>query len=329
MSYLGALHWLGFKPQATAGTAETSVTTFLPTTSISLEANQKPVERKAWLATGVLMPSRKGPTKPNGKASAEVLASVAQPWYWLLGHVTTTQPAVGTDPTVYLHTITPDAHEATKQNGGGPVRLTAEADRVFTKSRQHDVFLDKLTLKGTAGEIATLDAEWYALGHTDGVTVTSTPAFADDVLVALAATVKIDGVADITVEGFELTIDGGLEQLATLVDGDGGPSLIRQKSPLQVSGKLKFVDFPAAEYAKLADADTFALEIELFGDTITHAYRKSLAIEVPACQYTGGLDPAISGEIITGDAEFAGFWDTVSGSQITVTAQNTVSAINA
>ena len=105
---LGAKHWVGFKPQAVAGTPETTVTTFLASESVAMNKNMMPIQRKAHYGSGVALAPRLGWIKPDGTVPFEVNASQPHFWYWLLGACTTTQPAVSTDPTVYLHTITDD-----------------------------------------------------------------------------------------------------------------------------------------------------------------------------------------------------------------------------
>jgi len=317
-NFLGSKHTLGFKPQATAGSAEATVTTFPSTLSFGMNANAKHIERKSHIGTGRNLPSRLGWTEPAGKAVAEVMASQPHPFYWALGGVASSQPAVGTDPTVYLHTIT----------ATDPVRLTAEGDRVFDKAKQADVYINKITLKGQIGETATCEIEWFALGHVDGATTTSTPVFVTDVLTVRSATVKIAGTQDLTIPEFEIAWENNLEQLPVIAEVAGAPSVIRRKEPPKCGGKFKFIDFPAAELARLNAATSFAVVVELIGPTISNTYKKFLRVTLPACQYTGGFDADISESVITGDGDFDAFYDTVTSRQILVEAQNTITTIN-
>ena len=98
---------------------------------------------------------------------------------------------------------------------------------------------------------------------------------------------------------------------------------------MAVTGKLKFIDFPASELAKLREATTFALEITLEGDLIEDTTKKALTVKLHACQYTGGLDPEIGSELITGEADFAAYYSVADAAQITVTSVNTIAAIAA
>jgi len=328
-NFLGAQHWVGFKPQAVAGTPETAVTSFLVTESIDAAANPNPIERKAYMGTGVQLPPRPGTIKPTGKAACEVMASTPQPWYWLLGHVITTQPAVSTDPTVYLHTITDDALATSLQNAKQGVNLTCQANRVFDNVSQGDVRFSKIKLTATPGEVGKLEIEWMSLTHTDGASFATTPVFVTDVLTCNSVSVKIDGSPDLTVTSVDYEYDAAIEQIATLVeDSAGAPHIIRRKEMSKGTGSLKWIDFPAAELAKFRASTTFALVVELTGEAISHTYKRFLRITLPACGYTGGLNPSIAAAVITGDANFQSFYDTTTSLQIKVEAQNTIATIN-
>lgn len=316
---LGARHTLGFKPQTTPGTPETTVNTFLATESIAMDKNMTPIQRKAHYGAGVALPPRVGSIKPDGKAATEVMASQPHPWYWALGAVTTTQPAVSTDATVYLHTIT---------DNGTPVNLTGEANRVFDNAKQGDVRISKLKLTAKPGEVGHLEVEWMGLTHTDGATLTSTPVFVTDVLTCRSVIVKLDATQNLTVDQVDIDWDGGLESIAVLEGASGSPHTIRRKNFPKTSGKISFIDYPTAELAKLTAATPFALIVELDGDVISHTYSKFLRITLPACVYTGGLKPTIAEDVVTGDADFEAYYDTTTSRAILIEAQNTISAIN-
>lgn len=328
-NFLGAKHWVGFKPQAVAGTAETTVTTFLVTEGLDMNPNPKPTPRKSFAGTGVNLPARVGTYAPSGKCPAEVHASTPHPWYWALGHVVSSQPAVSTDPTVYLHTITDDALAVSQQNNGGPVNLTAEGNRVFGYSKQGDVAINSIKLSVTPGEVGKLEVEWFALTQAESGSTTSTPTFVTDVLTCRSVSVKLDGSADQTVTSADVEWKANLEQLPSLDGaGTGAPHIIRKGQAPDITGSLKWIDHPTAQAAKFLAATTFALVIELDGDTISNTYKKFLRLTLPACQYDGGLTPSLTEKVITGDANFTAYYDTATSTQIKVEAQNTVATIN-
>jgi hypothetical protein len=218
---LGALHTLGFKPQTTPGSAESTVNTFLCTESISVNKNPKHIERKSHIGVGRLLPSRLGWFAPDGSATTEVMASQPHPWYWALGAVSSSRPAASTDPTVYLHTIT--------VADTGPVNLTCEADRVFDHVKQADAKINKLKLAVKPGEVGTLEIEWLALDHTDGATLTSTPVFVTDVLTCRAVVIEVDDGVLATITDAEIEWDGMLKAPPTLQDGTGKPYVRRRR----------------------------------------------------------------------------------------------------
>ena len=314
--YLGAKHTLGFKPQAVAGTAETTVTTFLATSKVNTKANPSLVPRVAFLGTGVELPGRAGWMAPSGEATCEVHASQPQPWYWALGGNVTTTPG-GTNPR--LHTIT---------DAGAPIRLTCEADKVYGKSKQADAYISKLVLNAKVGEIALLDLDWLSLGHLEAQALTSTPTFTANPLICTAVSVSVSGSQLFSVDGAQITWDGKLEQKPVLTNVTAGqPQTIRRSQTPEVTGQLDFIDFPTAELTKFLAGTAFAIILELQGATIETTYKEFLRITLPACQYTGGLDTEAAEAVITGSGQFKAGWDTVSGAQIKVEAQNAITSI--
>lgn len=318
-NFLGSKHWVGFKKQAAAGTPEATVTTFLASRKMKMVANQKPIARKTYLGTGLALPSRQGWMEPEGSATIELMGSQPHPFYWALGSSVASTPTGAT--TAKLHTIT---------DNGAPVPLTIHGNRVYDGAIQSNAYINKLKLSVKPGEIATLDLDWLSETHQDGATITGdTPVFVDDVLICTAVSVKIGGVVTEAVSSCEIDWDGGLEALKVLTAAGGHPQVIRRKSSPKVSGKVDFIDFPTAELAKLAAATSFELVIELQGGIIEDALRKFIRITIPACQYTSGLDSEASADVITGSANFEGFYDTNTARQILVEAQNTIADLTA
>lgn len=325
---LGAKHWVGLSPEVTPGTPLAAVLNLFVDESLEMNANPTPIKRKSYLGTGVELPSRAGWIKPTGKVSVEAMASQPHPWYWLLGHVTSTQPAVSTDPTVYLHTITDDALEATPQNGGDSVSLTAQGNLVFDQATQPGVKLSKIKLIVTPGEVAKLEIEWMALNHTPGATLGTMPAAVTDVLVCTSVGIKVAGSSVLNVDSLDYEYTVNHEQLPTLIaGGTGTPQVIRRKDPAKGTGSIKWLDFPVTQLAAFLAQTPFSLVVELDGANISHSYNKFLRLTLPACQYTGGLTPQLGASVVTGDANFESFFDTTTSQQIKVEAQNTLVTI--
>ena len=314
---LGAKHWLGFRPQAAASVEEGTVNRFLATTEFSMNKNPKRIERKASLSSGRRRVNVAGSSMPEGKATFEVMASQPQPWYWALGQATTSQPDATNAASVYLHTVT---------DADLPVRLTAEGYKVFQSAKQGDAYIDKIKLVGQAGEQAMCEMEWFALTHTEPATLTSTTAFAGDILTMSNCAITLGGASSLIIPSVEIEWDGMLEQVLAF-NNSVNPARIRRKEYPKVTGKLKFIDFPTAELAKYLAATSFALVVTLEGETISGAYKQMLRVTLPVCQYTGGLDSPIGTEVITGEADFEAYYSTADSHQIKVEAQNASSSI--
>lgn len=315
MGNLGSAHTLGFKPQTVAGTPEATVNTFLSTESVYADAGSSHIERKTFAGTGRRLASRKGTIEPNGKSTTELMASQPHPWYWAMGGVVET----GADG-VFKQVIT--------EHANGPVLLTCEADQVFGVAKQGDVKISKLNLKAVAGDIGKLDIEWLGISHEDDAAVTSVPVFVTDVLTMTNCSIVIDGTPDLTVQEVELTYDPMLEAPRVLNGAANAPGVVRRKEATKVNGKIKWIDFSPAEQARLREAESFAIVMTFtggkIGATASDAYLK---ITLPACQYTGGLDPNIADSLIMGEADFDAFYDLVTGKQIEVESQNGISTI--
>jgi hypothetical protein len=315
---LGSLHWVGFKPQGTAGSAEATVSHFLPGKGLQMAANRTLIPRLTAAATGGTLAGRAGWIAPTGSyKTCECHASFPYLWYWLLGAVTTTTPA----GTVRLHSITEAAD---------PIRLTCEGYPVYGSQKQTDAYLNKLTFNFKVGEWANFtDIEWLALGHDDAPTLTSTPTFTADPLMCTAVSIKLAGTQSYIVTGGSITIDRGLVGYPVLTNTLGGqPQLVRREGMAKITGAYDFLDVPTAEITKMVAATSFATIVEVQGATIESSYKQFQRVTLPDCQWTGGLDPEADEAMITTSGQFTANYDTTTSKQILVESQNTLTAIN-
>ncbi len=326
-SYVGAEHWVGFRPQAVTGVPETTVNTFLSTEGLQMYPNPKHVDRKAFNASAVDLAPRVGTISPDGKCPTEVMASQPHPWYWAAGNVATTLTAASAGASAWLHTSVVPKASGMPAASGEPILLTAEGDRVFGDCRQGDVKVSKLKLSCTPGEVARLEVEWLGISHTEGATLTSTPTFTTDVLTCRNVILKVDGTQDLTVTSMDMEYDTGMKAVAVLEDADGALHEVLRDKRQQVTGNLKWLDFPAAQLTKFIAATSFALIVEIDGDTIFGANVKYLKLTAPVCVYTGGLNPNITDGNIDGAASFRAYYDTSTTQMLKVQAQNTISSI--
>lgn len=317
--YNGKLGTIGFKPQASAGSAEATVTRYFPTGTFSMNASPEFSPRLTSAGTGAELPSKYIGKRPGGSLGpCEMHGSFPYGWYYLLGSETTTTPSGD----ARLHTIT--------ENTAGPVRLTAEGNKVFWNAKQADVYFSKGSFTVKPGELAQQSFEWVGLSHTEDATLTSTPAFTTDPLTCTAVKITLGGSEVFVVDEVSVEIDRNLDAPMVLTSTAGGqPQTVRPLSRAVITGSINFIDFPTAELTKFLAGTTFALVVEVQGDTIATTYKYYERFTFPCCQYTGGLDNEIAGDLITGTAEFRAFYDTVTSSQITIECEDKLTAITA
>lgn len=317
MSNLGIKGWVGFRKEAVAGTAETGTTWFLSTESFNLIHKHDLVERKAF--TGVIgsLQSLPGKYLPTGKADTELMAGTPHPFYWALGSVVTT----ALSGTAIQHTI------GMESNGVLP-SLTCEGYEITQSHRQGGVQMDSLELDCAVGEIAGLKLGWMAKSHVDSATLSSVPAYKTDPLTFVGATVTIGTTALTDVSAVNFKIDNGLEQIHALTTSNQYPAEVRRKSIPKFTGKLTFIDYPIAEYARLKAADTFKLTLYFEGAVIgASAYKRSMTLTAYACQYSDGLEPDIKGDVITTDGSFTAFYSPTDTKIMQVVAVNDVTLL--
>lgn len=314
---LGMKGWVGFRKESTPGTPETGVTWFLPFESFLVQNKHDLLERKVNLGVYGKAAGLKGKFLPQGKLDGELIAGLPHPFYWTLGSVT----SVALSGSAYSHTMGICAD-------GSLPSLTCEADEVLRKHRQAGVNIDTLELSCTAGETALLKLGWLAKAHNDTVTPTSTPTYKTDVLTFVGATVTVGATALTDVKAVDLKIDNGLEQVHVLTSDNRYPAIVQRKDVPKITGKLSFIDYPADEYNRLQNADTFKLTLEFEGDAIgATVYKRKLEVVLYACQYTGGFDTEIKGDVITKDGDFEAFYSTSDSKMIEVTCYNDVAQL--
>ena len=206
--------------------------------------------------------------------------------------------------------------------------LTCEADEVNQDHRQAGVQVNSVEISCAAGEVADLAMEWLAKSHDDSASLTSTPSYKNDPLTFVSATVTVGATPLTDVKAVNFKIDNALEQVHTLTTNNRDPAEVRRSGMPTFTGKLDFIDFPADEYARLQEAETFKLTLYFEGAAIgATAYKKSLTIVLYACQYTSGLEPDIKAEVITTEGEFEAFYSVSDAKIVKITAVNDVEVL--
>jgi len=313
---LGAKGWLGFKKETIPGTYEATVDKFFLTEEFEIKAAPKPVEIKATATQLGTLPSPGVVLEPSGSAKILLSANTPHPLYWVLGGtVNTTQPTTG----VYRHTF----------KEGTPISLTAEGYNPAYSRKQAGALLNSLKLGCKAGEPVKCEIEWLALKVDTNPTITSIPSFATEVLTFAGGTVTVAGSAVSDIEELELEINANVEQRHAIYATTGNaPAAVGQKDIFEIKGKFKQLNYSATEFNRLLNANTFAIVLLFEGSEITTGYKRYVKVTLPAAQYTGGFEDAISSEVIEAECEFKAALDVVTSKLIEVELQNTLANLN-
>lgn len=294
---IGVTGWIGLATETIPGTANTTVDVFFATESFQVVQSHEPVAIEANLASLAKVGYLKGKLTPKGSLSAPLSIDNASIFYWALGNISTIDNADGT----FTHIITPALTLPT---------FTIHADEVINQVEQAGGKVSKLTVNAAAGEVVKVDMEWLALVHNDGVSLTETVTIPTAFLNFTEATITLDGTAIVTVDNIEFSIENPLEALFTLGTSRYPQKVLRNDRPTY-SGKLVLIDWDAALYNKMLNADSVAISFR-FVDT--RGYH--IQVDLPKVQFTGGgFEPEISTGRITAEPEF----EAVGNNPVTVT----------
>lgn len=308
---LGATGYLGFVKETVPGTPESPVTTFIPTESFVCFKDPKNIDRSATQGTLGHLPPVPGAQVPFGKLEGELHATHSAPVFYILGGTMVDTEVV--PATVWTHAM---------EIGATPMSFTALGDMVYAKHEQGGGFMSKVELEMTAGEAASLKAEWLAKVDDDASAEAPVVAWpTSKPLTFVGAKITLAGAESSVIDVASISIDNSaqakliLKELAT-------PGQIRRKDIPKITGKLAFIDYPTAEYQRFRDAGTCALELLFSGAVIGGGPNKQfMKFALPAIAYTGGFDEDCKTEEITCEAEWEACLDTATGKILTVTAQ--------
>ena len=283
---------VGWAEEATVGTAVT-VTQFLPFRSETITTERERIESPALRAGRFIQSSSNWSTGRTTVAGDTTFDLVNKGMGLLLKHmfgsVSTAQPSVGTDPTVYDHTYTPGTLTAlglTVQKGVSDVGGTA---RAFTYD---GCKVTGFNFNAGVGELNTFGV---SLNGEDESTAT-----------ALATASFPSGLESLSFINASLTIGGTSQEVRTFsLTGDNGMATDRwalgaavRKTALE-SGYRNYTGTVDLTYADLTQYNRFVngteatLVATLEGSIISNAYRYGLTITAN-CRYDG-TTPTVGG----------------------------------
>lgn len=291
----------GFKKEVVRGTAEAAPVKFL-----ALAADSEFKYDAAIVADGKIrglkerFPSSPGIRSGTGTLSGiDVEAStIGDLLFGCLGSVTTTQPDIGTAPTVYQHAFN-------RLNGTAMPSFTFFVDRGISVKRYPLSTVKKLQFVGSADGKAMCTADM--LFKTEENTGAIAPVYTTPKpLMFFQTDFKIDGVSDANVKSWTMGIDNMSEAVRTFSLSRDVKDILSKKEFI-IGGGFEIYFETEAQRAKFLANTAAAISIVLTGDVLQGSQSAKLQLNVKAAKYTafpfGNVDDLL-GAVVTYEAEF-------------------------
>ncbi len=277
---ISKLAWTGVAREATSGTAITTPTVFVPT-----KATFKATKKREYFDE----------ERGDRNANYNVVDSIRQSaidikgaWYndvhpyfliAAMGAEAPTQPAVGTDPTVWLHTLS---------LANVPPSLTVFRNLDVVCYYTPYTVIEKFSLKFDAeGKMLEFDANGVGIWP---VVKASPPSPTYSTLSPFAGytpTITLDSVASSDINSFTMNF----EQKVTLwYPANGSQDFItayfgERKVSFDFTARFDAATFYAAKLLNATGATTSSLSISFNGPIISHTYAQNLTFGLPAISY--------------------------------------------
>lgn len=233
-----------------------------------------------------------------------------------LGKVTTAQPDAANDPLVFRHTFLPLSSD---------IRMPAFTffmDRMLSPKRYPLSVFKKLDFTGAVDAKAQVSCD--LVFKTEEPCSTFTPIFGSPKpLMFFQTDVKLDGVSDVNVKSWNLSIDNGAFGQRTL-NQSRDPKDILAKGSFAIQGGYEIYFETETQRQKHLDALPASIEIILIGDVIQGPFKNTLDITIPKAKYKAfpyGAIEGLLGAVVTFNAEL----DTAVGYSLQMVLTNGVS----
>ena len=291
----------GFKKEASRGIAEAAPVKFLAVGadsefhySTALIADEKIRGLKE------RFPSVAGALSGTGNLNAVDVeaATIGDLLFGVLGAVVTTQPDAGGAPTVFQHSFT-------RLNALLMPSFTYFVDRGLSIKRYPLSVIKKLTFKGTVNGKAQADAD--LLFKTEEPVAAFAPSYGvPKPLMFFQTDFKVEGVSDINVKSWNLSIDNNSEALRSYNLSRDARDIVSKK-PFEIDGGFEAYFESEAQRAKFLAATASALNIIMTGDVLQGAQKAKLEFSMQEVKYSaypfGNLDDLL-GAAVAFHAEF-------------------------
>lgn len=291
----------GFKKEASRGVSEAAPAKFLAVGADSeLHYNTALIPEEKIRGLKERFPSVAGIQSGTGNLNAiDVEAStIGDLIFGALGSVVTSQPDAAGAPTVFQHIFT-------RLNALQMPSFTYFVDRGLSVKRYPLSVIKKLAFSGSANGKVLVNVD--TLFKTEESASAFAPSYGSPKpLLFFQTDFKIEGVSDINVRSWTLSIDNNSEALRTLNQSRDVRDIVSKK-PFEIDGGFEIYFETEAQRAKFLAGTSSALNIVLTGDTLQGAQKAKLEFSMQEVKYSafpfGNVDDML-GAAVTYQAQF-------------------------
>ena len=286
----------GFKKEASRGTAESSPNKFLAVGADS-ELNYATVLLPDDKIRGFKerFPSAPGVKEGTGTlAAVDVEAStVGDLLMGCLGSVATAQPDAVNSPTVFRHTFS-------RLNALLMPSFTFFVDRGVSIKRYPLTVIKKLAFAGAVDGKAQVASDLLFKSEEPGSAFTPSLG-SPKPLMFFQTDFKIDGVSDLNVKSWSLSIDNGSVAQRTLNQSRDAKDIV-SPGRFIIDGGLEIYFETDAQRQKFIDAGAADLNLILTGDIIEDTFKNQLEFKLPEVRYSaypyGNLEDLLGAKVV-------------------------------
>ena len=291
----------GFKKEASRGVGEAAPAKFLAVgadSEMHYATALIPDEKIRGLKER--FPSVAGALAGTGNINAiDVEAStIGDLLFGCLGAVATTQPDAGGAPTVFQHNFT-------RLNALQMPSFSYFVDRGLSVKRYPLSVIKKLVFKGTVNGKAQVDAD--LLFKTEEAVASFAPSYGiPKPLMFFQTDFKVEGVSDINVKSWSVSIDNNSEVLRSYNLSRDARDIVTKK-PFEIDGSFELFFESETQRAKFLAGTAAALNIILTGDILQGTQKAKLELSMQEVKYSaypfGNVDDLL-GAAVAFHAEF-------------------------
>lgn len=287
---LGALGYIGYGKEATAGTA-VAPDRFLPASAFSFEDSDDYMLPEQIRGSRDFSVAMAAPYNVSGSLDMELIPHDIGSLLESAFCATVASGAYAGGG--YEHTFTP---------GSEDVSMTFESSaNGILVMRYAGCRVNTLEIAGAFGEIVTASFGLEGTGREVQGSESSPTYAAVDPFHFSGASVKVGGTENGTVKEFTFGVNNNIERIGTLRKTRSWKRMAQGMREVTLSLTLDFTD--DAEYDRFVAGTTFEVQLHLEGGTIAGAVKHTLHITIPAVRWTKVGVPLSAGDYLEQSVE--------------------------